>query len=209
METNLKEVAVQEESFKEVNVFMSNAKIDGAKVLRVTKDSAITGDDEATYAKLVDSEFQDGVIKVKALSRLLPDAPDHARGFIGVTFRINEDDSEFESFYVRPTNSRCEIQLRRNRTTQYFSYPNFKYYHSRETNPAEYESYADIGLNEWIDIKIVIDGEQGKLYLNNSNQPVLVVNDMKHGKNNKGSLGLFVDVGTEGFFKDLQYTSYE
>lgn len=206
MKTNLKKITVKEDFFTENNVFMRNANLEGEEVLRVTKDPAITGEDEATYAKLQDSKFQDGVIEVKVLSRLLPDAPDYARGFIGVALRINENNSEFESFYVRPTNSRCDIQLRRNRTVQYFSYPNFRYYHSRQTNPAEYESYADIDLNEWIDIKIVIDGEHGKLYVNNAEQPVLVVNDMKHGANNSGEIGLFVDIGTEGFFKDLKYT---
>ena len=37
------------------------------------------------------------------LSRLLKDAPDFARGFIGIAYCINEDDTKFESFYVRPT----------------------------------------------------------------------------------------------------------
>lgn len=193
--------------FQPVNVFINKFVMDEEQVLRVTKDPKITGEDEATYAKLVDSEFKDGTIEVKVLSRLLPDAPDYARGFIGVTFRVSENNSEFESFYIRPTNSRCDIQLRRNRSTQYFSYPNFKYFHSRDTNPGEYESYADMGLDEWIDLKIVVEANQGKLYLNNAEQPVLVVNNLKHGADNKGALGLFVDIGTEGFFKDLKYTS--
>ncbi|WP_414840684.1 hypothetical protein [Enterococcus saccharolyticus] len=206
MEHNFKEVSVKANLFKEVNVFINDTKFDDSNVLRVVKDQKVTGEDEATYAKLIGSEFQDGVIEVQVLSRLLPDAPEHARGFIGMAFRIDEQDTEFESFYVRPTNSRCDIQLRRNRTVQYFSYPNFKYFHSRETNPGEYESYVDIGLDEWIDLKLVVEGAYGKLYINKAEQPALIVNDMKHGANAKGALGFFVDIGTEGFFRNLRYT---
>jgi hypothetical protein len=42
--------------------------------------------------------------------------------------------------------------------------------------------------------------------LNNNKQPSLVVNDLKLGENASGTLGLFVDVGTEGYFRDLKVT---
>lgn len=205
----LKEISVEKEVFEAVNVFIEDAKVDGIKALRVTKDPVITGEDEATYAKVINSEFQNGIIEVKVFSKLLEDAPDYSRGFIGVAFRIDEKNDTFESIYLRPTNGSCDIQLRRNRSVQYFSYPNFKYDRSRETNPGEYETYADIDLNQWIDMKIEVKGEQAKLYLNGQKKPTLIVNDMKHGGNQKGALGLWVDIGTEGFFRDLQFTSYK
>lgn len=208
MHTYVKAVPTQASLFKPINVSVQDARIEGETVLRVTKNQDIKEDDEATYARLIDANFQDGVIEVKVLSRLLADAPDHARGFIGLVFRVNDTDSAFESFYIRPTNGRSNQQLRRNRSTQYFSYPNFKYFHSRESNPGEYESYVDIGLDEWIDLKIVVQGNYGELYVNNANQPVLIVNDLKHGFSS-GRIGLFVDIGTEGFFKDLKYTPAE
>jgi hypothetical protein len=51
-----------------------------------------------------------------------------------------------------------------------------------------------------------VEGAHGKLYINKAEQPALVVNDMKHGANAKGALGFFVDIGTEGFFRNLRYT---
>lgn len=33
------------------------------------------------------------------LNRLLKETPDFARGFIGIAYRIHEDDTKFESFY--------------------------------------------------------------------------------------------------------------
>lgn len=196
-----KKIEMNEALLTANNVFLEEGSLDGDKVLRVTKDPKIIEDDEDTFAKF-DTEFTDGTLEVKVLSRLLPDAPDHARGFIGLAFRIDEK-NHFEGIYVRPTNSRVNNQLRRNRSTQYFSYPDYKYDRFRAENPGEYESYADIGLDEWIDMKIVVSGETAQLFLNDSVQPVLVVNDLKHGANQKGSIGLWVDVGTEGFFKDL------
>ena len=59
--------------------------------------------DENTYLKARDIRFHNGVIEVDVCGGLLPDAPDYARGFIGIVFRANENDSEFEYFYIRPT----------------------------------------------------------------------------------------------------------
>ncbi len=141
---------------------------------------------------------------MKVLSKLLANAPEHARGFIGVAFRINEDNSKFEAIYIRPTNGRAEQQLRRNRSIQYFSFPDFKFARLRQEAPGEYESYADMGLNEWITLRIEVSGKQAKLYLNSNSQPSLIVNDLKHGAGAPGGIGLFVDIGTEGFFSDLK-----
>lgn len=71
-----------------------------------------------------------------------------------------------------------------------------------------YESYSDMGLNEWIKIRIEVKGKQAKLFLNDNKQPSLVVNDLKMGADASGALGLFVDVGTEGYFRDLKITKW-
>jgi hypothetical protein len=69
-----------------------------------------------------------------------------------------------------------------------------------------YESYADMGLNEWTKMKIIVRGNQAQLFLNSNKQPSLIVNDLKHGAAVSGAIGLFVDVGTEGYFSDLKIT---
>jgi 4-alpha-glucanotransferase len=68
----------------------------------------------------------------------------------------------------------------------------------------KYESYADMTLNEWIQLRVEVQGQKAKLYINNNKQPSLIVNDLKLGSNETGSIGLFVDVGTEGYFKDVK-----
>ena len=190
-------------NFSPINTFETSAQIDGRKVVRVTKDPKIQQVDEPTFARLIDSDFKNGIIEVQVLSRLLPDAPEYARGFIGVAFRIDPGNSKFEGIYIRPTNGRAEDVFRRNHSTQYFSYPDFKFDRLRKEAPGKYESHADVGLNEWIKLKIEVAGDKAKLFLNESEQPVLWVNDLKHGANSVGGIGLWVDIGTEGYFANL------
>lgn len=202
-------ISMELSGFMAVKSFIKNVDFDGETVLNVNKDPKVIEVDEPTYARLIDSDFHDGIIELKVLSRLLPDAPDYSRGFIGVAFRINEDDTKFEGIYIRPTNGRNENQNRRNNSTQYFSYPEYKFDLFRKISPGKYESYADMGLDEWIDFKIVVEGEHAKLFLNHSVQPVLVVNDMKHGPDARGALGLWVDIGADGYFKELKITKFD
>ena len=191
-------------NFRPVNTFINTDQIEGKETIRVTKDPKVIAVDEATFARLVESDFRNGIIEVKVLSKLLENAPEFARGFIGIAFRINESNSKFECIYIRPTNGRAEDQLRRNRSTQYFSYPDFKFDRLREESPGKYESYADMGLNEWITIRIEVKDEKAKLHLNGQEHSVLIVNHLKHGANASGGIGLWVDVGTEGHFIDLK-----
>lgn len=191
-------------SLKVVNSFMSLEKLDEDEVVRVTKDPIIKKFDEPTFVGINNLDFINGTIEVKVLSRLLPDAPDFSRGFIGIAFRINDNNSKFESIYIRPTNSRADDQVRRNHSIQYFAYPDYKFQRLRKESPEMYESYSDMELNEWITMRIAVNGDKAKLFINDNEHPSLVVNDLKLGSNVKGAIGLFVDVGTEGFFKDLK-----
>lgn len=178
-------------------------ELDGENVLRVVKKDKLMAFDENTYAKISNTSFHNGEIEVKMLSRLLPDAPDFARGFIGVAFRINEDDTKFEAFYVRPTNGQTTDPVRKNRGVQYFSYPNYTFDYFRNRGIVDFEGPADIALDKWITLKIIVIDEKATFYLNNQKKPVLVVDKMKLGAEAIGNIGLFVDIGTEAFFKDL------
>lgn len=184
-------------------VYMTTEKFQGKAVVKVIKDSTIKEVDEPTFVRVKNIDFKNGIIEVNVLSRLLPTASPTDRGFIGLAFRINDNNSKFECIYIRPTNGRTDDQLRRNHSIQYFSFPDYKFPRLRKESPEMYESYADMGLNEWIKLKIIVKGNQAKLFLNNNKQPSLIVNDLKHGAEASGAIGFFVDVGTEGYFSDL------
>jgi len=198
------QIKLSEDKIETVGVSMKLDRVNGRKAVQVVKDTLIKEVDEPTFAKIKGIDFTNGTIEVKVLSRLLKRAPDYARGFIGVAFHINDSNSRFESIYLRPTNGRADDQARRNHAIQYFAYPDFKFQRLRKEAPEQYESYADMALDEWITMRIVVKGGQAKLFLNKNRQPSLVVNDLKLGSSAAGAIGLWVDVGTEGYFSNLK-----
>lgn len=134
----------------------------------------------------------------------MPDAPDFTRGFIGLEFRINEDDSAFESFYIRPTNGQTTDLVRKQHAVQYFSYTKYNFEYFRTHHITDFEGPANIALNQWIDLRAEIKDETGKFYLND--RLALKVDHLKHGASPRGTIGFFVDIGTKGFFENLQIT---
>ena len=176
--------------------------VDG-EVLRLYKTEKTDLADENTYVKLADLSFHNGVIELDVCGKLLPDAPEFARGFIGIVFRANEADSEFESFYIRPTNGRdCTDPVRKAHGCQYFSYPGYTFSYFREFGITKYEHTVDtIALGEWSHIRAEIQDE--KAVFSVDGVQVLTVEDMKHGSTASGSVGLYVDIGTDGYFKNL------
>ena len=93
--------------------------------------------------------------------------------------------------------------MRRNHAIQYYSYPEYKFDRLRKESPEKYESYSDMEMNKWITLRIEVKDKQAKLFLDNNQQPSLIVNDLKHGADLSGAIGLWVEVGTEGFFSDV------
>jgi hypothetical protein len=182
----------------------SVARHDGKDGVRLVLTPDAITPDNPTFALLKDIEFRDGVIEVEVAGRPLPDAAPDARGFIGIAFRIQEDLAKFECFYIRPTNGRAEAQLRRNRACQYFSYPDWKFDRMRREVPGHYEAYVDLVTGAWTRLRIEVDRDKARLFVHEPEQPTLIVNDLKHGPDLKGGVGLYIDNGTEGFFRNLR-----
>lgn len=187
-----------------IHTDMEISFINGESAFRVVKKDKLLQFDENTIVRLKDCDFHNGIIKVKMLSRLLQDAPDFARGFIGIVFRVNDNNSEFESFYLRPTNAMTDDPVRRSHGCQYFSYPGYTFSYFREFGISGYEAPINCGLDEWIQLKAVIHGDEALFYINDEPNPVLHVLHMKHGEIARGSVGFFSEIGTEAFFKDLE-----
>ena len=206
LKLNAQVIRFEKDKLEPNQVSMSIEKLQGKEVIKVTKNKEIKEVDQPTFVKIKGTNFHNGTIEVSVLSKLLPDAPELARGFIGVAFRINDDNTKFENIYIRPTNPRADDQIRRNHSLQYFCFPDFPFSRLRKESPEKYESYTDMALNEWIKIKITIKDAKAQLFINDASQPCLIVNDLKHGADTSGAIGLWVDVGTEGYFADLKVT---
>jgi len=186
------------------DVVPSIAEHEGSEALRLVLTPDAETPDNPTFARINGLEFHNGVIEIEVAGRPLPDAIPEARGFIGVAFRIKDDLSAFECMYLRPTNGRAEQQLRRNRATQYFSYPDWKFDRLRTEVPGHYEAYVDLVTGAWTKMRIEVEGDKAKLYVHENEHPTIIVNDLKHGPDLAGGIGLYIDNGTEGFFKNLK-----
>jgi hypothetical protein len=195
-------ITMTQENLKAVHTEMELLKQNGEVVLRASKVDK-TNPYENTYVKVLGSDFHNGIIEVDVCGKLLPDAPDYARGFIGIAFRIQEQDQEFESFYIRPTNGLgCDDPVRQKHGGQYFSYPGYTFSYFREFGIEQYEcALPDIALNEWSHIKAVIEEDKAVFYVNGKES--LTVQPLKHGAVERGAMGLYVDIGTDGYFKNL------
>jgi hypothetical protein len=155
-----------------------------------------------TMAILTGSDFQDGAIEVKLAGAPRAGAPADIRGFVGIAFRVQPHALKYECFYVRMTNGRADDQLRRNHATQYISAPDYPWERLRKENPDVYESYVDLEPGAWTTVKIVVSGTEAKLYVNGTDQPCLIVHDLKLGKT-RGQIALWIGPDTDAYFSGL------
>ncbi len=140
------------------------------------------------FASLKDVAFENGVIEVDIA------APD-LRSFVGIVFRF-ENESDHEIVYFRPHKSGLEDAV------QYT--PSFN-------GAAPWQLYSGTGFTtaveipkgQWIHTRIEITGLGGKVYFNNSDKPVLVIEDLKRGYS-RGSVGLW-GFGNGGHFSNFNY----
>ena len=191
-------------------VAVAAAAFKGRAAVEVRMLRDLAGPDSNTLALIEGTDLQDGVIEFDVASRVNPDSwffvRWFARGFVGLAFRTSSDLSRFECIYLRPTNGRAEDPERRMHAVQYFSYPDYDFRRFRDEAPGKYESPADIGPNEWIRVKIVVSGSTAQLFLNDASEATLVVEDLKHGPDVRGAVGLWIDAGTLAHFANLRIT---
>ncbi|SDC58120.1 hypothetical protein [Niabella drilacis] len=203
--------------FELANVTASVETFKGEKVLKVERDlqklpfdtaNLESTVDEPTFVKLKDLDLENGTIEVKFYSQIQnPSLFAQSQGFIGMAFRVNEDNTAYESIYLRPKVGRSDNQLFRNKTVQYYSYPDYKFDKLRKQADGKYETTAPVSINEWITMRIEVQGEKAYMYINNAKYSTFVVDKML-GHIKRGSVALWVDIGTIGYFKDLKITKH-
>ena len=180
----------------------------GSSALQLTSGSPPTADRQRVdHLAIVDGlGFTNGTIEVDLAGAPNPNATGGARGFVGVAFRVQEDRQTYDCFYLRPTNGRADDQERRNHTAQYISHPDYPWHKLRKETPSRYESYVDIMPATWIHVRIEVDGERARLFVDDRDQPTLVVNDLKSGANGRGSVAIWFEGSTIAHAKNLTIT---
>ncbi len=192
------------------DVVLREATFDGRRAVEITMVSDFSGGDSNTIALVEGFDFQSGAIEFDLASGVNPESWFFvrwiARGFAGIAFRVADDLSSFESLYLRPTNGEAEDPERRAHAVQYFSYPGWDFSRFREEAPGVYEAPAPIGPDRWIHVRVEVAGSKASLFIDDGPEPVLVVNDLKHGPDARGGIALFVDAGTRAYFSNLVVT---
>jgi hypothetical protein len=195
------------------NVTAEPAALEGKKGLRITHSQdalrrlqSMTPDEQSRFPQLAaieGLEFTDGVIEAEIAGAPAPGAGGDARGFVGIAFRVGNDGTTYDAFYIRPTNGRADDQERRNHSVQYISHPDWPWFRLRKETPSKYESYVDLVPGVWTKVKIDVRREQARLYVHDQQQPTLIVNDLKTGAQGKGTVALWIDRGTVAHFRNL------
>ena len=198
------------------NVAAEAATLDGKKGVRVTIATDVTSripsmtpeqvNQIEPLAVIEGSDFSSGVIEAEIAGEPAPGAAQGARGFVGIAFRLQPDLHTYDAFYLRPTNGRADDQERRNHTTQYISHPQWPWFRLRQESPSKYESYVDLMPGVWTKIRIEVRGDKARFYVNDNQQPALIVNDVKSGAGARGGVALWIGPGTIGHFRNLVIT---
>jgi len=126
------------------------------------------------------------------------------KSFVGIAFH-GLNDSTYDAIYFRPFN--FKNSERSNHSVQYISHPKFTWYKLRDENPGKYENSVKPVPNpdEWFHATIVIEYPVVKVFVDNAEEPSLIVNQLSSRK--AGRLGFWVGNTSEGFYKNLKILS--
>lgn len=132
---------------------------------------------QSGHALVKDSRFTDGVIEYDV-------ATDAQRKMIGAVWRL-QDMQNYERFYMRAHQS---------------GNPDANQYTPIFNAVSGWQLYAGEGycapiaypFNEWIHVKIVVAGLHAEVYIQNMDEPLFFVNELKHGVKT-GKVGLEVE----------------
>lgn len=191
-------------------VVAESRTLDGRECLWVAlpSDIRVTGIPDVDYIDtenfvLLPVEFSTGTLEVDIYTVLAPDAAPEDRGFSGLAYHIDDELKNFESVYIRCTNGLKENPPapRDSRAIQYFAFPDAKFDYLRENFPGVYEAAANIGLNEWITLRLEVSEKGVTSYING--ERVLDVQGSLC-KTSTGKVGLRVDIGSEAYFSNLR-----
>jgi hypothetical protein len=185
------------------NVVVEPATLEGKRGLRVTSAPDAGPGELNMLAVIEDTDFSNGVIEAEIAGAPAAGAGTGARGFVGIAFRVRPDLKTYDAFYLRPTNGRADDQERRNHSTQYISHPDWTWSRLRQETPSRYESYVDVVPNTWTKIRIDVRGDKARLYVNDSREPVLIVNDLKTSATGRGGVALWIGVSTVAHFRNV------
>lgn len=157
--------------------------------------------DDSGIAWLSDFQFSEGTIEFDVKGRNVPQ-----RSFVGIAFH-GTSNGTYDAVYFRPFNFRSPEIERKNHSVQYISLPENDWPKLRKDHHNEYEKPVNPAPEpeEWIHARITVQDQEVKVYVNNNEEPSLVVKQLSNQQ--KGQLGFWVGAGSDGDFRNLKITT--
>ena len=161
-------------------------EFEGKKALHLK----MIGKTDGGVAFFKDMELSDGIIEVDIA----------AEKFAGLAFR-GKDGKHYEQVYFRPFNSGTP---KHKNTVQYASrgIKGGTWQALRKKSPGKYEAGADMAKWGWFRARIIVSGQQVKVFVNDAKEPVLVVERML-GDRTTAKLGIWA---WEAYFANFSFT---
>lgn len=146
---------------------------------------------ESSFIPIVADDFDNGTIDVDIASAT----------FSGIGFRANKPANVAELVYLRPFNSST---AKHENTVQYaiMGSPQFGWQALRRNSPGKYESGANVTVNRWFHLKVVVDNRRLTAFIDNEPQPVLTI-DRTLGDTANGAVGVW---GWDSYFANFETT---
>lgn len=125
------------------------------------------------------------------------------RSFIGIAFH-GKDNKTYDAVYCRPFNFHAEDSVRRIHAIQYISHPVYTWKKLREEQNALFEKEIPNAPNPngWFILRLVIDEDLIRAYINNNKTEVLKVRKLQ--ENYTGKIGIFMGDGSGGDFEYIK-----
>ena len=142
-------------------------------------------------AFLKDAEFENGIIEVDIAVKA------RSRSYPGIVFRM-QSEGNYERFYVRPHRSPL-YPVALQYTPGFNGIDGWQLYNGEGCT-----ALADILPDRWIHLKMEVFGTQAKVFLDDAEQPALLITDLKHGLS-KGAIGLMGPKDKTAYFSNFKY----
>lgn len=145
-------------------------------------------------------QFSNGTIEVDIKGKNAPQ-----QSFVGIAFH-GMDDKTYDAIYFRPFNFMNADTIRRWRSVQYISMPDYPWEKLRQNFPGKYENKVNPVPNPdgWFHVKIVVDGKKVTVFVNGAQTHSLAVEKLT--STTTGNIALWVGNNSGGSFANLVIT---
>ena len=152
---------------------------------------------QSGIAWLENFEFTNGIIEVDIKGKNIKGS-----SFLGVAFR-GLNDSTYDAVYFRPFNF-DSISNVKGHSVQYISHPQYTWFRLRKEHTGQYEKsiIPPPDPDAFFHAKIVIYKPEVKIYVNNIEEPSLVVDELSDRTG--GKIGLWMGFISDGTFTNLK-----